>query len=136
MHRFRLLGVYVAGTLAVVGLAVAVISVRRAETEAATPQGPEDGTEASAADGAPAATVQIEDFGFSPKEIVVAAGATVTWVNTGDVPHTATGQTTPPLFDSHVLRTKDQFSFEFKTPGTFDYFCKVHPAMTGSVIVK
>jgi plastocyanin len=42
----------------------------------------------------------------------------------------------PLLFDSKTLHTDDKFSFEFKTPGTYGYFCKAHPDMTGKVIVK
>jgi len=42
----------------------------------------------------------------------------------------------PPLFDSRTLRTDGKFSFEFKTPGTYHYFCKAHPEMTGKIIVK
>jgi plastocyanin len=61
---------------------------------------------------------------------------TVTWVNADDVPHTATSKVSPPLFDSKTLHTNDKFSFEFKTPGTYDYFCKAHPSMTAKVIVK
>ena len=83
-----------------------------------------------------ATKVSIDNFAFDPKELVVTAGDTVTWVNTDDVAHTVTSNGVPPLFDSKTMHTDDKFSFAFKTPGTYDYFCKPHPYMTGKVIVK
>jgi amicyanin len=78
----------------------------------------------------------IDNFLFEPRELIVTAGDTVTWVNTDDLPHTATCTASPPLFDSKTLDKDDKFSFQFNTPGTYDYFCKLHPNMTGKVIVK
>ncbi|HEY2589621.1 MAG TPA: cupredoxin family copper-binding protein [Tepidisphaeraceae bacterium] len=80
--------------------------------------------------------VTIDNFAFNPKEITVAPGATVTWVNKDDVPHTATGKGEPPPFDSKALDTDDSYSFTFARPGTYAYYCKVHNHMTGTVIVK
>jgi plastocyanin len=60
----------------------------------------------------------------------------VTWVNHDDVPHTATATGDSPAFDSGALDTDEKFSFTFKAPGTYPYACKVHPHMTGTVIVK
>ena len=80
--------------------------------------------------------VVIDNFAFSPREITVAPGTRVTWVNHDDVPHTATSSVKPRTFDSGALDTDDTFSFVFKTPGTYEYFCAVHPHMTGKVIVK
>jgi plastocyanin len=88
-----------------------------------------------AATGA-AAKVSIDNFVFNPKELVVTAGARVTWVNSDDVAHTVTSTAAPPLFDSKTLHADGMYSFEFKTPGTYDYFCKAHPSMTGKIIVK
>jgi plastocyanin len=134
MRRFRLLAFYVAGVVAVVGLAIWGVSMRKGAAGAGAPQAPMGGTVAPAT--ARVAKVSIDHFAFDPKEVVVTAGTTVTWVNTDDVAHTATSSFSPPHFDSKTLRTDDHFSFEFKTPGTYDYFCKAHPAMTGKVIVK
>ena len=158
MHRFRLLGFYVVGVVIVIALAIWGVSMRRSVTEAGAPQPSAGRTVAPASAhteptpsnpsasqaSSPAATtstasvtkVSIGNFVFQPKELVVMAGTTVTWVNTDDVPHTATSSSSPPLFDSKALDTDDKFSFEFKTPGTYDYFCKLHPSMTGKVIVK
>jgi len=80
--------------------------------------------------------VVIDNFAFSPREITVAPGTRVAWVNRDDVPHTATSSVKPRAFDSKALDTEDTFSFVFQAPGTYDYFCAVHPHMTGKVIVK
>jgi plastocyanin len=83
-----------------------------------------------------AVTVKIENFAFIPKELDIAAGTTVTWQNADDVPHTATSKDDPQVFDSGPLDTDDKFSFTFSKPGKYAYYCKVHPHMTGVVVVK
>jgi len=80
--------------------------------------------------------VKIENFAFIPKELDIAAGTTVTWQNADDVPHTATSKDDPQVFDSGPLDTDDKFSFTFSKPGKYAYYCKVHPHMTGVVVVK
>jgi plastocyanin len=102
----------------------------------ATDQAAPQTTGAKAA--APAETTQIviDNFAFAPRELTVALGTRVTWVNHDDVPHTATSSVKPRAFDSGALDTDGTFSFVFKTPGTYEYFCAVHPHMTGKVIVK
>ena len=102
-------------------------------TETAAPAA----TATEAAASAEATTqVVIDNFAFSPREITVAPGTRVTWVNRDDVPHTATSSVKPRTFDSGALDTDDTFSFVFKAPGTYEYFCAVHPHMTGKLIVK
>ena len=81
------------------------------------------------------ATVKIENFSYEPKELTVAVGTTVTWVNEDDVPHTATGEGESPAFDSKALDTDDKFSFTFSKAGTYPYYCKVHPHMKGTIVV-
>ena len=78
--------------------------------------------------------VQIDQFIFAPQRITVKAGTTVTWVNGDDIPHTIAA--TNKLFKSKTLDTKDRFSFTFTTPGTYEYFCSLHPHMTGAVVVE
>jgi plastocyanin len=80
------------------------------------------------------AAVEIDQFAFIPQRITVKAGTTVTWVNEDDVPHTVASST--KLFKSKALDTQDKFSFTFMTPGTYAYFCSVHPHMTGTVVVE
>jgi plastocyanin len=95
-------------------------------------------TEAKEAEPPAAAEKQvtIDNFAFSPATLTVPAGTRVTWLNRDDVPHTATSTAKPRAFDSGTLDTDDKFTHEFKTPGTYEYFCAVHPKMTGRVIVK
>jgi amicyanin len=78
--------------------------------------------------------VKIDNFTFNPKQITVKAGDTVTWVNHDDIPHTVASQT--QVFRSKALDTDDKFSFTFATPGTYPYFCALHPVMTGTIVVE
>jgi plastocyanin len=93
-------------------------------------------TPSSVATPANAATreVSIDNFSFSPPTITVAPGTSITWVNRDDVPHTVTAN--DKTFNSGTLDTDGRFSRRFTTPGTFSYFCAVHPHMTGTVVVK
>ena len=89
-----------------------------------------------AARSAPAtdAEVDLDQFTFLPQRITVKAGTTVTWINEDDVPHTIVSSS--KVFKSKALDTGDKFSFTFTTPGTYEYFCSVHPHMTGAVVVE
>ena len=87
------------------------------------------GSQACAAD----AQVKIDNFTFNPKELRVKAGTTVTWTNQDDIPHTVVD---PPNFRSKPLDTDDAFSFTFTTPGSYKYFCSLHPHMTGIIVVE
>jgi plastocyanin len=78
--------------------------------------------------------VKIENFTYNPQQITVKAGTTVTWVNHDDIPHTATSKT--GVFRSKAMDTDNKFSFTFATPGTFAYFCALHPHMTGTIVVE
>jgi len=90
---------------------------------------------ANAANAAPApADVKIDNFSFGPQSITVPAGTKVTWKNRDDIPHTVVS--TEGVFKSRVLDTDETFSFTFDKPGTFPYFCSVHPKMTGTVVVQ
>ena len=88
------------------------------------------------AGAARAATVEvkIDNFTFNPQQITVKAGDTVTWINHDDIPHTVTSKTM--AFRSKAIDTDDKFSFTFATPGTFAYFCSLHPHMTGTIVVE
>ena len=78
--------------------------------------------------------VKIDNFTFSPQQITVKAGTTVVWINGDDIPHTVTSS--KQAFKSKVLDTDEKFSFTFATPGTFEYFCALHPHMTGTIVVE
>lgn len=84
---------------------------------------------------AAAITVKIDNFAFDAQTVTVAPGATVTWVNEDDAPHTVVADD-GKSFRSRTLDTGEKFSFTFMSVGTFDYFCSVHPHMTGKVVVK
>jgi len=78
--------------------------------------------------------IVIQNFAFQPASLTVKVGTKVTWVNRDDDPHTATA--IDKKFSSKTLDTGDQFSMEFSHPGTYKYYCALHPRMTGEVIVK
>jgi plastocyanin len=82
----------------------------------------------------PASEVKIDNFTFTAPTITVPVGSEVTWVNRDDIPHTVVSQ--DGVFKSKALDTDDKFSFKFSQPGTYHYFCSIHPKMTAEVVVK
>ena len=83
---------------------------------------------------AAAAEVKVDNFSFSPATLTVAAGTTVTWTNRDDIPHNVVS--TDKVFKSKVMDTDEKFSYTFTKPGSYAYFCSIHPHMTGTVVVK
>lgn len=77
--------------------------------------------------------IKIGNFTFGPQELKVKSGTTVTWVNEDDIPHTVVSLNN---FRSKALDSDDKFTFTFTTPGTFKYFCSLHPHMTGTIVVE
>lgn len=75
--------------------------------------------------------VDISDFIFSPQSVTAEVGDTVRWTNLDIAPHQITG----PFGESRILQTGDIYTFIFRSEGTFDYACKIHPSMQGSVRV-
>jgi plastocyanin len=82
-----------------------------------------------------AAAVGIDNFTFNPQAVTVKAGTTVTWTNKDDIPH-GIAATNNAFKRSQALDTDDSFSFTFTTPGTYQYFCYIHPHMTGTIVVE
>ena len=78
--------------------------------------------------------VKIDNFSFGPQTVTVPLGATVTWINRDDIPHTVVS--TDGLFNSKVRDTNEKFSYTFAKAGTYPYYCSVHPKMTGKVVVQ
>jgi plastocyanin len=78
--------------------------------------------------------VKIDNFTFGPQTLTVPAGTTVKWTNQDDIPHTVTSTT--KAFKSQALDTGDNFSVTFTTPGVYEYFCSLHPHMTGKIVVE
>jgi plastocyanin len=80
--------------------------------------------------------VKIDNFTFGPAALTVPVGTTVTWMNKDDIPHTVVSTDDSKTIKSKVLDTDEKFSFTFSKPGTYPYFCSIHPKMTGKVIVQ
>ena len=78
--------------------------------------------------------VVIDNFVFNPERLTVKVGATVTWTNHDDIPHTVAAK--DRAFKSKVMDTDESFAFTFSTPGEYTYFCSLHPHMTGTVVVE
>ncbi len=83
---------------------------------------------------APSTTVTIDNFTFSPMTIEVQRGATIKWINKDDIPHVVAS--TVGTFKSRAIDTDGSFVFTFTEPGTYEYYCSVHPKMTGKIVVK
>ena len=79
------------------------------------------------------ARVEIQAHGFSAPTLTVKPGTTVTWTNRDDDAHTVTSVAN--TFRSAGLDTGETFSYTFTRPGTYEYFCSLHPLMTGKVVV-
>jgi plastocyanin len=95
------------------------------------------GTRSVVAKDQPVATgvdVKIDNFVFGPQTVTIPVGATVTWTNHDDIPHTSVS--TDGVFKSKVMDTDEKFSYTFTKTGTYSYFCSIHPKMTGTVVVK
>jgi plastocyanin len=82
-----------------------------------------------------ASAVSIDNFTFTPQALTVKAGATVTWTNKDDIPH-GVAWTNNAFAKSQALDTDDSYSLTFTTPGTYQYFCYLHPHMVGTLVVQ
>jgi 3',5'-cyclic-AMP phosphodiesterase len=79
--------------------------------------------------------IGIDNFNFTPGVLTVTAGTSVTWINNDDVPHVIVSPRGRfPV--SPVLDTNGRYSATLKEAGTYDYFCSVHPVMTGQIVVR
>jgi amicyanin len=83
----------------------------------------------------PTSAVSIDNFTFAPQAVTVKAGTTVTWTNKDDIPH-GIAWVANAFTKSKALDTDDSYSFTFTTPGTYQYFCYIHPHMVGSIVVE
>ncbi len=79
--------------------------------------------------------VRLQDFAFSPANIVVDVGATVTWTNYDGVAHTVTSDQGEEL-KSPLFGQDGTFSYTFDEPGEYFYHCEPHPNMKGLVTVR
>jgi len=78
--------------------------------------------------------VKIDNFSFSPATLTVPAGTTVTWTNHDDMAHNVVSS--EHKFKSKVLDTDESFSTTLTEPGTYQYFCGLHPKMVGKIVVE
>ena len=81
-----------------------------------------------------AGQVAIAAFAFTPASIEIAAGQSVTWVNRDETPHQVVSA--DKRFRSPGLDTGETYSFTFAQPGSYPYFCGLHPRMVGTVVVR
>jgi plastocyanin len=128
---------------AVVVLALAGGACGQADTSAPT---------TAAADPAAADEIALEGLAFDPERVTIEAGTTVTWTNDDSVAHTVTsgvaGEEGVPgvskgrpdraddIFDGDLDAAGATFAFTFDEPGTYEYFCRIHGGMTGTVVVE
>jgi len=79
--------------------------------------------------------ISIKDHLFTPSTLTISTGTKVTWTNHDQDPHTVVGRSTQQPFHSSALDTNDTYSYTFTEPGTYQYFCTLHPMMVGKIIV-
>lgn len=79
--------------------------------------------------------IEIKDFAFNPQTITIKAGEKVTWINRDDEPHTVVS-VEKQFKKSTALDTDQEFTITASAPGTYTYFCSVHPKMTGTIVVE
>jgi plastocyanin len=93
----------------------------------------DDGANSSA--GGKSNKIEIKDFMFNPQKITVKSGEKITWINRDEEPHTvvSVGKKFPK---SSGLDTDQEYSITAGAPGTYEYFCSVHPKMTGTIVVE
>jgi plastocyanin len=112
------------------GASAQAVEAEWASAAAASPQ--------SAAQPSPAAAenqVRIDNFSFNPAVLTVSAGATITWTNHDDVPHQV-ASSDHSFATSKVIDSGQTFSLRLTRPGSYPYFCPIHPRMTGTIQVR
>src|ERR1700693_317717 len=117
-------------TLGIVIFALAFFSVQPASSSLRS----HSVARAEAKPSATATAITIDNFSYAPMQLEIAPGTRVTWINKDDVPHTVVS--VDHKFKSRALDTDESFSFTFQDLGTYEYFCSVHPKMTGKIVVK
>ncbi len=113
---------------------VTVEAAAEPDVPAATPQSASPSAESADAAGADQANVTIAQTAYGPASVEVTAGTTVSWTNEDPVIHTVTAR--DGSFNSGVLQPGADYRLVFETPGTYDYFCAVHPGQAGTIVVS
>jgi plastocyanin len=89
----------------------------------------------ASADGAKKNQIVIKDFHFDPQVLTVRSGETITWINRDEEPHTVVS-VEKQFKKSGALDTDQEFTITAGAPGTYTYYCSVHPKMTGTIVVE
>jgi len=79
--------------------------------------------------------IEIKDFAFNPQTLTVKSGQKITWINRDEEPHTVVS-VGKKFQKSSALDTDQEFTITAGAPGTYEYFCSVHPKMTGTIVVE
>lgn len=79
--------------------------------------------------------IEIKDFAFNPQTITVKSGEKITWINRDEEPHTVVS-VEKQFKKSSALDTDQEFTITAGAPGTYTYYCSVHPKMTGAIVVE
>jgi plastocyanin len=79
--------------------------------------------------------IEIKDFHFNPQTLTVKSGQKITWINRDEEPHTVVS-VEKQFKKSPPLDTDEEFTIIAGAPGTYTYFCSVHPKMTGTIVVE
>ena len=92
-------------------------------------------TKDAASFGSGETRIEIKDFAFNPQTITVRSGEKITWINRDEEPHTIVS-VEKQFKKSSALDTDQEFTITAGAPGTYSYFCSVHPKMTGTIVVE
>lgn len=118
----------------------AIVLVAAVVAAAVLALGGEDEPRRRSIESTPVATDEMEvsvavvDNDFEPRVLHVRSGARVTWRHEGDIPHDVTQY--EGAFESGLMQRDDAFTFTATLPGTYDYYCTLHHAMQGTLVVR
>ncbi|MFD2416840.1 cupredoxin domain-containing protein [Amycolatopsis pigmentata] len=133
----NLVGVQRLLVVIVLGAGLAACTANQPAPQAPAPSAMSMPVMPAPASSGPVATnsVSIKDFAFGPSEATVRVGATVTWKNADQDPHTVTSTGNAGPLRSPTLAQGETYSYTFTRPGRYDYLCTIHPFMTATVTV-
>jgi amicyanin len=90
---------------------------------------------AKATDAMQTAKIEISNMQFTPARVVVKSGSQVTWVQQDAAPHVVMSSNSDEL-RSATLRSGESYTHTFSEPGTYEYYCSLHPSMKGTIVVE
>jgi plastocyanin len=94
------------------------------------------GRDGSLPDSKHAVSITIGNFNFAPQTLIVPVGTELVWTNQDDAPHTVKGVDGGSPIASQPLDTGDKYTVVISRPGTYKYFCTLHPMMVGTIVVQ